>query len=521
MKKILVICGAGMTSSILVSRMRSLAAENEELDYKIGSCAANQMNMYVSQADIVFVAPHLEYAIAELKKKDPGKEIILIPVDLYSSLDAEGVFGLLEKKQEAPEVIKVPLWKRLVLGTARLPLLSAISAGFTSMMWIMIIGGILTVLENFPYAPYMEMIKGTLYQRILASGEMMTFGCCAVYLSFLVGYHYGTQRELTGSSAALNSLICFFILIGGPEDMTYFGTKGIFCAIFTAFLSVRIYGIFAEAGRRMIGNVSKLPPQIYDSFISLVPVFFSIIVFTAITGVFTLSGIESFPDLIYYSLQNRMSGLFSSSILSLMFSSLMVQALWFIGIHGGNVVGSVANPILIPLGLENLEAFRAGTALPNIIHHKFSSVCTFGGAGSTLVLAVMMCLWAKSGRMKELGRLSLPMGIFFINEPIIMGLPVMMNPLMLVPFIAVPQVSIVLTYYVMKAGIVPLAVGFEIPWTTPPLINGLIQGGWRLMLWQIILFIIQGMIWYPFLRYQDRKYLEEEHSDEMPRPAAE
>ena len=521
MKKILVVCGAGMTSSILVSRLRSLAAESEELDYKIGSCAANQMNMYVSQADIVFVAPHMEYAIAELKKKDPEKEIILIPVDLYSSMDAEGVFRLLEKKQEALEVGKPPLWKKLVLGTARLPLLTAVSAGFTSMMWILIIGGILTVLQNFPYAPYMEMIEGTMYQIILAAGEAMTFGSCAVYLSLLVGYHYAAQRDLNGISAGLNSLICFFILIGGPQDMTYFGTKGIFCAIFTAFLSVRVYGLFAGAGRRMIGKVLKLPPQIYESFISLVPSFFSIVFFTLITGFFRLSGSGNFPDLIYYYLQNRMSGLLGNNILSQLLSTLMAQVLWFFGIHGGSVVSSITSPILLPLGLENLEAFRAGSALPNIIHHKFTSVCIFGGAGSTLILAVMMCLWAKSGRMKELGRMALPMGFFFINEPIIMGLPVMLNPLMLVPFIAAPEVSIILTYYVMKAGIVPPAVGFEIPWTTPPLINGLIQGGWRLMLWQIILFIIQGMIWYPFFRYQDRKYLEEEHSDEMPRPAAE
>ena len=72
----------------------------------------------------------------------------------------------------------------------------------------------------------------------------------------------------------------------------------------------------------------------------------------------------------------------------------------------------------------------------------------------------------------------------------------------------------------MKMEILPYVIGFDIPWTTPPLISGMIQGGWRLAVWQLIVMAVQTFIWYPFFKVQDNKYLKEENSDDLPKGTA-
>ena len=500
-----------MTSSILVNRMRSYTAEHAGLDYKIGACSVNQVHQYASQADLLFIAPHLSYLKEELHEKYPEKELFTIPADIYSSIDAEKVMGLIHT--DTKEEKQKRRLKDVLLKIASRRILRAISAAFTAAMPILIIGGFFTVLQNLPFPAYQEAVRNTGISAVFNTGADMTVGCISLYIAFLTAYHYGEEYRVSGPHAGINSLICFFLIMDLPGNvlyMEYIGTKGIFCAFITAYLSVHIYRLFSRASERFTRNLKSVPPQIYHSFFSLIPCFFSVLFFTMIAGIFRLGIYGSFPDFVYTYLQLRISGLMGEHILSLMLSSLLSNLFWFVGIHGGNIVNSVTNPILMPLSLENLQAYSMHAALPHIIHHKFVSICIFGGAGSTLALAALMCFRARSQRMKQLGRLSLPMGIFFINEPIILGLPVMMNPLMLIPFILVPEVSIFLTWLVMSAGIVPPAVGFDIPWTTPPVITGFIQGGWRLALWQVLLFLLQGILWYPFFRIQDQKYLQEE-----------
>ncbi|MPN22342.1 Lichenan permease IIC component [bioreactor metagenome] len=126
-----------------------------------------------------------------------------------------------------------------------------------------------------------------------------------------------------------------------------------------------------------------------------------------------------------------------------------------------------------------------------------------------------MTFFSKSKQLKKLGKLTLPTGIFFINEGLIFGLPIFLNPVMFLPFIMIPPISGILTYYVMKIGLVPLAIGFQIPWTTPPIISGFIQGGIRLAVWQIVLIILQGFMWYPFFRIIDNKMTVTENRSKL------
>lgn len=135
---------------------------------------------------------------------------------------------------------------------------------------------------------------------------------------------------------------------------------------------------------------------------------------------------------------------------------------------------------------------------------------TFGGAGSTLVLVVVMVMFCKSQRMKKLSQLSLVPDIFGINEPIIFGLPIILKPLILIPFVVIPTINIILAYFSMDWGLVPLTNGIPLPWATPIIFSGFLVSGWQEAVLQALLFVLDMVLYYPFVKVMDSQYLDEE-----------
>ena len=184
---------------------------------------------------------------------------------------------------------------------------------------------------------------------------------------------------------------------------------------------------------------------------------------------------------------------------------------WFFGINGGSIVGSIMQPILTPLSMENLSAFQAGTVLPNVINQQFYDLfTTFGGAGSTLSMLIAMIIVCRSQRIKNLSKISIVPALFGINEPVIFGLPVVLNPTILIPFLLTPLINILISYFSMVSGLVPFTSGVSMPWTTPVIISGFLTTGWRGALLQLILVILGVFIYMPFVKMMDKQYKKEE-----------
>ena len=192
---------------------------------------------------------------------------------------------------------------------------------------------------------------------------------------------------------------------------------------------------------------------------------------------------------------------------------IFLHLFWFFGINGSSVVGAVYNPVLRVLSVENLEAFQAGNPLPNIITGQFQDMfATFGGAGSTLSLLVAMVLVCKSKRIKNLGSLSLLPGIFGINEPIIYGLPMMLNPLMLF-YLFILTINIIIAYFAMAVGLVPYMNGVQLPWDNSYSFSCLLTTGIRGATSQALLFVLGVIIYIPFIKIMDKQYLLEESKE--------
>lgn len=122
-----------------------------------------------------------------------------------------------------------------------------------------------------------------------------------------------------------------------------------------------------------------------------------------------------------------------------------------------------------------------------------------------------MLLFAKSAQTKQLGKLAIVPSIFNINEPIIYGAPIVMNPFLFIPFVVTPIVIGLSMYFLMYTGILPLFSGVTVPWTTPAIISGFLLGGWRMALAQVGIIVLSCVIYFPFIKKVDElNYLEEQ-----------
>ena len=190
------------------------------------------------------------------------------------------------------------------------------------------------------------------------------------------------------------------------------------------------------------------------------------------------------------------------------------MVLWFFGLHGSLVVGSFISALYLPMDTMNMEAVVAGVAnsdLPNIMGKSFYELFAgIGGAGGTLSLIIAMLIFAKAKQHKAIAKLAVGPGCFTINEPIVFGLPLILNPIMAIPFILVPLVQVFLAYLAIASNIVPRLSGVQVPFGTPILFNGFVAGGWRVAALQVALIAIGILIYFPFLKVLDKQALKSE-----------
>ena len=210
-------------------------------------------------------------------------------------------------------------------------------------------------------------------------------------------------------------------------------------------------------------------------------------------------------DIIYTTIQAPLAKVVQGlpGILLLMFVS---QIFWVIGIHGNQMIKPIREPILLAAIAENTAAFEAGKEVPNIINMPFWDMyMSMGGSGVTIGLLIAVFLVSKRADFKEIGKLSVGPGLFNINEPLIFGVPIMLNPIMAIPFILTPLVTGTIGYFATAIGFAGKAV-VMVPWTTPPLISGYLAtaGSLGAVATQLICIAVSVLIYLPFVKASNR-----------------
>ena len=208
-----------------------------------------------------------------------------------------------------------------------------------------------------------------------------------------------------------------------------------------------------------IGLPDSVPPFVKSSFESLVPSVFLVILFGFIAWLFSLTEFMSIHGFIYTTLQRPLS-MIGNNIFSLCLIVFIQQVIWCLGVHGGNVGNAFTNPVLLTFDAANLAAFGENAALPYIIGKAFQVVySTEGGQGATLGLNIDMLLFSKSEKYKSLGKATIGTSIFCVNEPIIFGFPIVLNPIMMIPFVFTPVLLLLLAYAFTSINLLPRLIG--------------------------------------------------------------
>ncbi|EMC4212339.1 PTS sugar transporter subunit IIC, partial [Cronobacter sakazakii] len=338
---------------------------------------------------------------------------------------------------------------------------------------------------------------------------------------FLIGIELGRINGIKTLFPGLLAVICFICVTPTTVEMLVDGemhvvkdvllrqfsdTRSLFLGMFIAILSVEIYTWLEHRDGLKIKMPDTVPPNVSASFSALIPAIITTtaiatfgFVFHQVTGMYLY-------DAVYQVVQQPLERVVQSlpGILLLMF---VAQLFWVIGIHGNQMIKPIREPLLLGAITVNMSAFEQGKEVPNIITMPFWDVyMSIGGSGLTIGLLIAVMIATKRKEMKEIAKLSFGPGIFNINEPVIFGMPIMLNPILAVPFIITPLVTGSIGYFATVMGFAGKAV-VMVPWTTPPLINAWLStaGSMGAVVTQLVCILVSILIYLPFVKIASRR----------------
>lgn len=296
---------------------------------------------------------------------------------------------------------------------------------------------------------------------------------------------------------------------GFVMPMTNLGSAGLFVGIIIAIFAVEVYRFTTTTGFR-IKMPDSVPASVARSFEALTPTLIVVLVVATVTYWLHIN-LHGIMKIIIEPLVKATDSWFSVIIIV-----FLITFFWSFGIHGVSIVGSLVRPLWLTLLDQNTAALADGKVIPHIAAEPFYQwFIWIGGSGATIGLAILLATVSKSSYGKTLGRTSIVSSIFNINEPIIFGAPIVLNPILIPPFIIVPVVNSSIAYLCTSMGLVNKVTSTP-PWTLPGPIGAFLatNGDYRAALLNIVLIISSTVIYYPFFKAYDKKLLEDEKNGE-------
>lgn len=404
--------------------------------------------------------------------------------------------------------------------------LTAIRNGMSVIIPVTIIGSMFIIALNLPIDAWKEMIAPYADKLMIPMNFTMDF--MSVYVCVGIASSLCDDYKIDKVSTSVLSVLAFLIATITPASIDpelaqkagievsgtvlplgNFGAAGLFTAIIASIFTVEVVH-FCIKRNLVIKMPNGVPTSVINSFAALVPGAIVIVV-AWILKVGLNFDINKALQWVFSPI-----GYFAGdTVLSVIVPILLITIVWIFGIHGM----IIATPILYPFWYENLNAninaAASGSAIPHFMTEQFFQWFVWiGGAGATLSLAFLMAFLGKSDFFKKMGRFTFIPGIFNINEPLIFGVPIVMNPFFALPFILAPLAMGIVTYLAMGVFHLvsyPIAI---VPWTLPAPIGALMATGfdWRAAVLAVVNIVIAGVIYYPFFRAFDKNMLDKEKS---------
>ena len=375
-----------------------------------------------------------------------------------------------------------------------------ISRAFSGILPVTMIGSLITLVNYIRIGNLQETLAAVGVTNAVATIVNFTTNCISLYLVFSLGSIMARfdYEENQAKTIGILSLLAFLVLTplydGKGIELAYLGSRGMFPAIIVGMVVPVLYRFLSNHGL-IIKLPESVPSFIADSFNGIIPGFVIVIFCVIINRLVVLTGTGCLSELIMTMLQKPFTVL-STSIVTKVFLTLCTSFLWFFGIHGGMVIGSVTNLLFTQATMENIAAGASGQPLPHILT---TGLTTLSGGTENLAACVAILLFIKRDDLKAIAKLGIVPAMFNISEPVRFGIPTVLNPTMFVPAVLTAPLIEILTYIVVSLGLVsrPRIAGM---FGTPVFLDAFAMGGVSALIWSVICFVIRLLVWSFFLK---------------------
>lgn len=352
------------------------------------------------------------------------------------------------------------------------------------------------------------------------AGGVVAFASVVTCMNQSAIFDYILPGVSSGSLEALKSLGLNVSLAQNGTDVVlsgvsswgylgnqYTGATGLFTCLIVGFISSMIY-IKLMVKKVTIKLPETVPPAVSNAFAAIIPGTIAIYVFGIITQI-CVATTGLYPnDLITKWIQEPLLSL-SQGFFSVILVMFLMQLFWFFGLHGSNVMAPITEGIYTPALLKNLEhwnQFQTTTDMPYLwTRGSIDAYAQIGGSGLTLGLVIAIFIFSKRSDARTVAKLSAPMGVFNINEPIIFGMPIVLNPIYIIPWLIIPPICAVIAYGFTAMGIIP-PVFLQVPWVMPVGFYAFFATGGNLLAAAVAILnvVISFLIWTPFVMLANR-----------------
>ncbi|NUG38430.1 PTS sugar transporter subunit IIC [Lactobacillus mellis] len=400
--------------------------------------------------------------------------------------------------------------------------MAAIRKGIISTLPLTIVGSFFTILSNMPIPAVAHFLAP--YQEILDIPFRFTVGILSLYATFGIAYSLAQYYKLDPLTNGIIGVMAFLVATAKPLhvlkpqgiveagrylNIANLSASSLFAAIVTALVSVEIVHYFTKHNIT-IKMPAGVPPEVANSFAGLFPAAVVLILFWLVRHLLGFN-IATFLSSLLMPLKGVLAG---NSLGGGILTILFITIFWTLGIHGTAIMDPIIRPFWEMAIAKNMTEFQAGTNV-----HHLSTIFTeqflqwfvwIGGAGGTLALVILF-LFSKSNYLKELGRLALLPGLFNINEPVMFGAPIVLNPILAIPFIIAPIVTAVIAYFATISGLVPMMMA-RLPISFPAPIAALMSTNWswQALVLSLVNFMVDLVIYYPFFKVFEYQQLQRE-----------
>lgn len=411
--------------------------------------------------------------------------------------------------------ILVPIGEKM----SKSKVFSAISETTQATMAILIIGSFAMLIPELGISWWQDIVwsipnLGDICYKIYCC----TCGFYALYLVFILGFNFSRKLGLRENVVIGGACLATFFMITpfeswSPLPVDWTGTKGILAAMLIGILVPLLFKFLFDR-KLYIRMPAGVPKFIEDSFKVLIP---NVVVFILVAILNLLVRATPYGDiqnLIYTLIQTPLKTV-GLSLPGACLIMALTNAVWWCGIHGDAACAAYYSIAEIA-SLENLEAMNKGLALPNTITSSFLNSTLPGGYGQLMIPALIAVFFCKSKELKAIGRASFIPSIFNIGEPVLFGIPVMLNAVLFIPLILGQVVNVIIWYVAIATGICGPFTGVSVSWACPMFLMQILGSSTPVAacLVEAVMIAVDVLIWLPFMKIHDNQQVALEETTE-------